>query len=291
MNSKNRIRRRSGNTLILVSGACLLMVGSLFVGYFFINVFFVQNLLQKFADTVALNAACALNDSDRLGQMNNLVARCRELVYASRTTSQLIQTTSPQLQVLASQVLDEDRQHAQDLEKERSHLAELARGEAQDAVDTAFNDQIGLYRALLPSASLKPPQLVSIDFGFISSVDSNVDTSDGVEQLTSYDQSAHLVNPASGLYFGNVNAKLPNEDSDLAFNLSSLAAPANESAAPARLALATAFQLSDQNNKELPSAVKIVINAQVPTSGPFSDAASTLQVSSTAATNGALPPE
>src|SRR6516225_8486007 len=108
LNYFRKRRHVRGNTLILVCGGLLLVAATLFTACLFANLLFVQNLLQRFCDDVALSAACALNESDRMGVMNNLVARCRQLVYSSRTTTETIQSTSPDLEVLATQILNED---------------------------------------------------------------------------------------------------------------------------------------------------------------------------------------
>jgi hypothetical protein len=286
-------RHVRGNTLVLVCGGLLLVAGTLFTACLFANLLFVQNLLQRFCDNVALTAACALNESDRIGEMNNLVARCRQLVYSSRETTQTIQTTSPDLEVLATQILNEDRQHAQSLETARANLVQIATGDAQNAVDTAFSNQTGIYRAILPMMRMTPPQLVSVDFGNVPNVESNVAALDGIDTLATFDETDKLVDGQSELYFGNISAPLPAADSDLTFNLSSLAAPINGNIAPARLTQVSEFQLPSQSNhtSQLPSAVRIVINANAPSAGPFSSTINSLQVTSTAATNGGMPTE
>lgn len=294
LNTVKKRKESRGNTLILTTGGMLLVAGTLATACLFANLLFVQNLLQKFCDDVALNAACALNESDRIGEMNNLVARCRQLVYSSRANMQAIQTASPDLVPLASQILSEDRQHAQSLEQARGDLVQIATADAQNAIDTAFSNQTGLYRAILPMMRITKPQLVSVDFGNVPAVQSNVAALDGIEPLADYDVTAKLIDPNSQLYLGNISVPLPAEDSDLTFNLSSLPAPINGNTAPARLTQLSAFQLptqSNNNTSQLPSAVKIVITANAPSAGPFSNTINNLQVTSTAATNGGMPME
>ena len=293
LNYFRKRRHVRGNTLILVCGGLLLVAATLFTACLFANLLFVQNLLQRFCDDVALSAACALNESDRMGEMNNLVARCRQLVYSSRTTTETIQSTSPDLEVLATQILNEDRQHAQSLETARANLVQIVTADAQNAADTAFSNQTGIYRAILPMMRMTTPQLVSIDFGNVPNVESNVAALDGIDPLATYDETDKLVDANSQLYFGNISAPLPAADSDLTFNLSSLAAPINGNVAPARLTQTSEFQLPSQSNKtaQLPSAVKIVIKANAPSAGPFSNTINNLQVTSTAATNGGIPME
>lgn len=278
---KNSYRRKRGNVIVLGMLCCAAVATTFLVAYGFFNVMFVHNLLQGFADKVTLAAACALNDSDRLGDMNNLVAQARQLVYASREMSQDISTTDPNLQVLANQLLDEDRNNALALEKERIHLANLACDEAQAALENAFNDQTGIYRTFFPLLSIRTPKLVSVTFGYVNNVDSNVALLTGIDNLASYDQSSTMVNTSSKLYVANKDVKLPGADSDLDFNISSLAAPVNGAVSPARLIQPNTMQESDQNHQQLSSAVSVVISADVV------NGASTHEVVSAAATNGA----
>src|SRR5258708_4471309 len=56
----------------------LLVVG-ICIGLSFGSMFFFQSQMQKFADDLALTGACQLNDGNRIGQMNDLTARCRQL--------------------------------------------------------------------------------------------------------------------------------------------------------------------------------------------------------------------
>lgn len=284
------IRHTSGNVLTIGSIGLFLVVFTLLILYGFANLLYVQGLLQCFADKTALTAACKLNDDSRFGDMNNLIARSRQLVFASRQMSQTTQVADQDLNALANQLLEEDRQNATALDKERTHLAQLSIAEATDALNTAFYDQTGLYRAILPLLAIKAPQIVSVKFGNVSNVESNVESMGGFDELASYDESTKLVDLNSDLYFANINAKLPGADSDLNFNLSSLAAPVGENVSSARLILMKDFQTPDQNSQPLPSAVEVVISAEAP-SVLFSSNTSKLQVVSVAATNGALPSE
>jgi hypothetical protein len=258
---------------------------TLFVGYAIFNVMFVNSLLKGFADKVTLAAACALNDSDRIGDMNNLIAQARQLVFASRETSDNISTTNPELQPVADQLLLEDRENALALDKERINLAKLACADAETALQSSFNDQTGIYRTVFPLLGIKTPKLVSMSFGNVSNVDSNVALLTGIENLASYDQSSKLVNTSSKLYLGNIDAKLPGADNDIDFNLSSLAAPINGTSSPARLLLPDAVQPLDDKSQRLPSAVTVVISA------PANNGTTTQQVMSAAATYGGMPEE
>jgi hypothetical protein len=282
---KRKSRRNQGNIIILCLLCSAIAAVTLFVGYGMFNLYFGHSLLQGFADKVALAAACALNDSDRIGDMNNLIAQARQLVYASRDMSQSISSADPELQMLANQLLDEDRSNAAALEQERVHLANVVCTEAQTAMENAFDDQTGIYRAVFPSLRISAPKMVSVTFGYVNAVDSNVALLTGIDQLASYDRSSNVVNSSSSLYVGNKNVKLPGADRDLNFNLSSLPAPVTGAVSPARLILPSEIQQLDSNNRQLASAISVVISAQ------DSNGTDIHHVVSAAATNGALPEE
>src|SRR5277367_6601362 len=94
---KNR-RNTDGNMMLLSVLGFGLLILFITIGTSFSMVLFVQNQVQRLADQVALTGACQLNDGNRLGQMNNLVARCRQLVYASRQNTYLAANSSSDLQ-------------------------------------------------------------------------------------------------------------------------------------------------------------------------------------------------
>ena len=267
-----------------------LLIAILVVSYMFVNLLFIQSQLQKCSDEIAVRGACQLNNLNRIGQVNNLVARCRQLVYASRGVSRLTHKVSPDLQTLADQILDEDRESAQYLEAERLRLQKLSVAESEKAVQSSFLLRSDLYRALAPWLKIQAPQIVSVDFGYTVNTDSNVLALDGIEDLAAYDEHLKYINPISKLYYGNINAKLPDEDTDLDFRLSSLAAPVNGNVSPARLITPEVFQQQAQvaQKPQLQSATRVIISAQVP-SAVTGESLSTIRISSVAASNGAGP--
>src|SRR5690242_3291116 len=77
-------RDQYGNMLWLSLLGFLTVIIGLMVGASFINLLFVQNQVQKLTDEATINGAVKLNDGNRIGQMNELVSHCRQLVYTSR---------------------------------------------------------------------------------------------------------------------------------------------------------------------------------------------------------------
>ncbi|PWT99629.1 MAG: hypothetical protein C5B53_05115, partial [Candidatus Melainabacteria bacterium] len=250
----------------------------------FIALFDVQGRLQHFVDEVALCGACELNRSNQLGLINELTARCRQSVYAARENRSIAQYASPEEQMLADDILDEDRQDADQLNIERKELEKSTMAAARKAVLESFNSQSEKFCLSLPWLWVKKPYLVSIEFGSVYGTESNVKALTGIEQLATYDDSMKFTHKNSGLYTGNIDAKLPGEDSDLQFKISSLPASVNSVVAPARIILPEVFRM--QPKEQLHSAVKVVIGVEVG-SGVFHRTVNTIIATGSAATSGA----
>ena len=193
---------------------------------------------------------------------------------------------SPNWQELADQLLAEAREDAQSLEIERRSLQSLSIREAQAAMQDVFEQRKAGYRTKLPWIELGEPNLVSIEFGKIVDVDSNVAVLTGIPDLTGSDRSVGLVHASRDLYQAGINAKLPGQDSDLDFLLSSLAAPIQNTVAPARVALNSEF--SPENTNQLRSAVQVVVSIEAGSGLGFQASERTI-VTSTAAAAGAEP--
>lgn len=269
------------------------MVTSWFVGIVLLfcltvgTLVFVQYHLQNTLDNIALSGACQLNSKGQIGQMNNMVGRCRQLVYSSRQTETSIAQQKPILTKLASQLLDEVRTSATDLEKERANLVISSSKAAEQAINTQFDKTCAQQTLVLPWLKMSKPVLVATQFGSVNDVDSNVAVLDGIPALLTNDQGQHIIHTQPSLYDANINAKLPAPDEDLSFNLSSLPAYTNNITPPARLLLPAPFVVGGQNN-QLSSAVQITAQIKLSTVlGP--GAAATLNLVSTATTFGGGP--
>jgi Flp pilus assembly protein TadG len=283
---KLQSRKDDGNMMLLsVLGFGLLLI-FITLGTSFSMVLFVQNQVQRLADQIALTGACQLNDGNRLGQMNNLIGRCRQLVYASRQNTYLAANASIDLQQLSQQFLEEDRQNAVALDQEKGRLQNLAIREATKSMTDTFAQQSALYTMVLPWLIVKPPTMSNVSFGQISAIDSNVAAQNGIEDLADFDRSKKFIQKASQLYVSNIDAKLPEDDGDLRFYISSLAAPVNDNIAPARLALSSVFR--PIGGSYLPSATSVSVQIGLATDW-LHGTATDFSVASVAASNGASP--
>src|SRR5262249_50726663 len=83
-------RHERGSTLLLVTASLLTVVFVLALGLSVYAIAFAQQRLEQSDENLAMHAAELMNKGDRSGQMNNMVAASRELVFNSRITYQQI---------------------------------------------------------------------------------------------------------------------------------------------------------------------------------------------------------
>lgn len=285
-------RQTSGNMLVLsgvgVSFVVLLMVLLSSFG----SLVFVHNRLQATADEIALEGASKLNDMDRLGQINNMIARCRQLVYAQQNLHDDAESENEPDEVkhLATDLLEESKQSATTLEQERSQvLLPLCQAEARTAMLGKFEAVKQSYRMILPwlqISALTEPTSSDISFGEINGVESCVSEMTAQSDLAANDRSQSLVKVTSGLnlYKHDQEHRLSGPPGYLSFKLSSLQAPVRGVISPARVALAREFGPVPKDF--LPSAVQIKLKVDVAT-GLGTQARAQVVVMGTAATTGA----
>src|SRR6185436_18390523 len=77
-------RRHRGNMVLMTSLVIGIVIFIALLGVGLSFFFASHQKAQSETDSLTLQAAQILNQSDRAGQMNNLISRCRELVYLSR---------------------------------------------------------------------------------------------------------------------------------------------------------------------------------------------------------------
>ena len=204
--------------------AILIVIAFTFL-YDFLSVFINRQLLSDRADRVALEAASKFNEGDRTSRMNHLLVQSRNLIFLSRQT--YVTTTANQpfsnFAPLAHQLLEQARDSAGLLEKERARLATVRLAEVKQSLMNPSLNQAG--SSLFGNISVDALDVGTID-GFTSEVPSNYSNND----LKENDLKDRYVDKKTGNYFAEVNAKLPTEDSDLSFVLSPLPAVAKQGA-------------------------------------------------------------
>ena len=279
-------RRNNGSMIILVSFLLAVVCVLILIALSFAGLVFQQNRLRTSADEISLAGARALNKKNRIGQMNDMIARCRQLVHSSRNQYDKAVSDHPNLSQLAYRQLLEARDGAALLETQRVYLKTLAANEAKVAVINKYNSLKSTYQITLPWMKVSNFKLQHRYLGKLKDVESNVEELKNLSSLESHDQSASYVStdPGMKLYKDGINAKLPSPDSSLAFKLSSLPAPVEDTVAPARVALADYFL--NVTPDEIPSAVQILVTVDVST-GLGAAAKNVMAARGTASTTGA----
>ncbi len=275
--------------MLVLGSVVMALVGlAMIIGYSYGGLVFTHNRLQGSADEIALAGARKLNEGDRIGQMNNLIARSRQLVYESRLQKDKIDTEYPQLAAMAQQLLDESKETAIDLEAERQRLKTLAQNEAIAAMEKKFEQIKATYPMSLPWMKVGSPQLVRMYLGRLENVECNVEQLKNISELESWDSEQNYIKNSPGLklYRKNCKASLPDAEGDLKFYLCSLAPPVEKTVSPAHIALTKAFEATQSH--EIATCTKVKLSLSVAT-GLGAKAQSDLSAMSTAAATGASP--
>jgi hypothetical protein len=237
------------------------------------------------ANEIAMAAAQVLNNNDREGQMNNMISRNRQLVFASREVADWSTPDYPALQPLADRLLREARDSARALESERAWLRELVQEEARQKAQEALKRLRSKTKISLPWIQTSAAQLADFSLGYENHVETNVLVPPGLPQLAEFDRQKEYARERSNLYRANVNARLRGADADLEYNLASLAAPVKNSVCPARLILSRDFR--ELPSAQLPSAARVELIVTVATKVGVK-AERKFRVTSSASASGAL---
>lgn len=215
-----------------------------------------------------LSVAKALNEKNRVGQMNDVVARNRELVYTSRSTERLLGgEQSRAWSSLARYLCDDARDGAKLVEAERQNQVSLSKNTI-DTMAYQYNAESAkkpnFFAAFWESSRTFVDE---VNLGWVKNVESNALHPSIYPELQAFDESQKFFHKGSNLYRGNINAKLPAPDDDLDFKLSSLPAPVEGTVAQVRLIKPQAYVAGSVcyqdgkfvNNKldQIPSALQI----------------------------------
>ncbi|MBS1957439.1 MAG: hypothetical protein JST89_24850 [Cyanobacteria bacterium SZAS-4] len=293
----NRAHRRQSGSMLTMTLLCVgLLLTVCMIGFAFYLLLSEQKRGQTEADKLALAIAKSMNEDDRIGQINNLVVRNRELCYASRltvntTNNSFLSFCSP----LAQQLFDEASSSSVAIDRERKTQIALQQNSIKDTVERYNMHTQNTTSFRLPWWQTYALQVFQVNGGSLKDVQSNVEHTEIYEELNEDDKRAKYIQPGSNLYMGNINAKLPTPDNNLDFKITSLPAPVEKLIAPARLANPEIFRYGNlffENGKavkqsfdQIPTAVQVVGRMDV----KMHQGNQTVQIGSTAQTNGAQP--
>lgn len=265
-------RRIAGSMLLMVALVTCVLFVIIGFGLAIYLMVFQQKRSQNEADALALTLAQHLNFGDREGQMNNMIARCRELVYVSRQNHQTASEGYKHLEPLARQLLEESRQSAFLMESERKRLKSAMQEEVRREVHR-LEAQSSVPTIALPGMTGNAPKVVGVELGSIKDVLSNVESSAGEPDLIEADLKRGFIQKDSKLYFGNINVRLPPPDNDLDFKICSLPPPVKGSVSPPRLTDGKVFKKMStllgaskpSGSDHLPSAVHLRLMMKITT--------------------------
>ncbi|HEY9786641.1 MAG TPA: hypothetical protein V6D17_14665 [Candidatus Obscuribacterales bacterium] len=285
--------------MVALAGGIVILV--LLIGFLLVFVLLSHQRERADADACALALAQKLNDTDRLGQINTLVERSRELVYASRSAYQgcAAEEGYTNIEDLSRLLLEEARVGAQLVESGRRTLTDEVVADAKTSAKIMQERLHGERKTSLGWLSVNSPRLVSAEIGYIQKMPSNVKAPEALEILKQSDIKSGYLDSSGRVYAGNINARLPSPDNDLEFNICSLPFPFNQTSSPPRLTSTSVFApwavLFDGQAKpaprpaQLPSAVRIRVEMPVSTAG--SELVSNkIQTAASASAAGGLPP-
>ena len=291
-------RKSSGSMLILVSLSILLITAVFLLAFSFNSLLFKRTSSQYKIDAMALSLASLINAGDRVGQVNELEASSRELVYVSRRRvddclAQDVSFMAP----LCMQLLDEARAGQVQVERERRNLVAVTARELQEQSlrHNAASTSNGPFSLAWMQAS--EPTIVRVDIGRLTNIESNVTSLDVLSELSEFDCAQGYVQPATKLFKADTNARLPAPDGDLDFKLSGLPACVDGTCSPARNVNSQVFKASGtvfENGgarsfavEQIPNAVQVFGSMDTALGGTQKYQASVTLVS-TATTNGAI---
>lgn len=259
---------------------------------------FQRTRSQDKTDALALALASKINIGDRVGQMNELQAHSRELIFLSRQrTKDCNEQELEFLAPLCDQLLNEARIGHELVERERRNQIQQICKELRDTAHAHNNlaEQSGLFK--LGWLLTEEPVILRVDLGRIANVESNVKAGSAVSDLFSWDLQRKFFTSASKLYRAEIDARLPEPDADLGFKISTLPANINNTCSPSRnvnpgvfLSRGTIFDSGENtqcNFEFIPTAVQIHC-AMKTTIGSQKEYQGEILLVSSAAGNGAM---
>lgn len=233
--------RRTGAALWLVVALCIMVV---VVGLVLLDIYWLHFISSKqisAADTVALASATALNKEDRAGQINFMVVRARELLFCCREAEARAEQKHSNLAAITAILVDRSKRNAELLKNERNKLMEIQLKEATQLAMDSMTAAGGPRESGMPGVSNSAAKLRTVEIGYLEGNLSNIEASKGNELLLQYDQDQGYIDKTSGLYKGNIDLKLPDEDGTLEFQVSILPAAVHGTISSPRLALPSSF--------------------------------------------------
>lgn len=249
-----RIRMQTGSMLLLgialMTLVCIL--GAVLLS--FTLELYWQQYTQADSEAMALKDAVFLNRNDSAGQINNLTARCRELVYVSRQCYKQSTGHYEYLKPLTEKLVELARKNANRIQEEKNNMIR------KTLADLADN-----HKQIDTGSAESSSSVLDLEVGYLDGQNSGVIASTGVRELYHKDVDAGYILKGTRLFLPFVNLRLPDEDSDLSFTLSAMPGTAQHvlEAHLTQKKFHTLAVLSENGLRipyrctELPSAIKV----------------------------------
>jgi len=229
--------------LLLVAFVIVLICFLFTIGLEFTTLLGQHSRSQYNVDALALQMAKTLNDGDRVGQMNQLVARNRELIFTTRQDALACEQEGlGHLSQLCDQLVDEAYSSHDEIEHERMNQIAIVSKEIRKAARDYNQHKNKDNNSWFPWMQTFEPEVTRVDVGCLKNVQSNVKSGFAVEELAEYDRQKGYVEPKSELFRAGVNARLPAPDERLDFKFSALPAFVKNTIAPPRVANIEKFE-------------------------------------------------
>lgn len=219
-------RKSSGSMLVLILFLLGILVVFALAAFTVNNFLFFRSRAQHQTDSIALSLASKINKNDRVGQMNEFAAHSRELIYSSRERLSDCNTEDLELlRPIAEQLLHEAREGHTLLERERRNLVSQICKEVKESALEQNASLSGMSVFNMGALLTEQAQIERVELGSIKNIASNVKAETVFEKLREFDTTSDHFHKKNGLFRADIDAKLPEFDSDLSFKISSL--PAN----------------------------------------------------------------
>jgi len=211
------------------------------LGFTFYSFFTAQRQLEEKLQVVTLLGAQEINGNDRLGQINNMTAAGRELLYNSRSACANASVYHPEIMPLATSLADESEIGAELILAERTATFNAILADVTTSIETA--KRAGLVKTGfldLPWMQRDDVAIDAVSLGYCAEINANVAAPIGDDALNAFDKK--YIDNKTLLYFANVQIPLAEPDNKLQFCLSSLDAPVRGTISPLRLIPAKNFR-------------------------------------------------
>ncbi|MBX9691222.1 MAG: hypothetical protein K2Z81_02490, partial [Cyanobacteria bacterium] len=202
----------------LVALIIVLIVAIFMIGLLLYTLMGQHTRSQYTVDGLALHVAKKINPDDRVGQINHLEARSRELVYVSRDCiNRCSEQKQSNLIPLVEQLMNEANEGHNLVESERNHQIKTVTDEIRKEVSAYNRNSNKESNFLFPWLRTYEPQVIQVNVGYMDGMQSNVPATTVLEDLSQHDHRRRFIEEKSNLFKSNINAKLPSPDESLNF--------------------------------------------------------------------------